>query len=191
MSRFVLQYQLTFEDYREAIGRVKPVSHGYRHMIPWLIGMAAVGALTALVTVLMPRVPEAKPSQSPGEMVVALLPRVGVFLVIWFFVARTLRGGVRRQWEEQTALHRPKSVEFPDDGIIVFDPAFRLDYHWTAVRECGETPHLFVLYTVDLAFQVLPKRSLGAEAYVEQFRAYVDARLGGRHLFPAAGGSQG
>jgi hypothetical protein len=184
-----LEYQLTFDDYREAIGRVKPVSHGNRRVRGWLVATIVIGALSVIVNVLTPRVPEARPFRS--GVVLEYLPWLVVFLVLWFFVRRSLRGGLREQWEEQTALHRPKVVDFREDGLTVYDPAVRLDYHWTAVRQCGETPHLFVLYTADSAFQILPKRALGTDANVEQFRAYVNARLGGRHLFPPPTGGAG
>ena len=168
-------YQLCFKDYDEAHGRIKRAGDSRHRFVMWLLA----GLFVLLTVVSFSLRPD--PSNQPHSLV-EFLPWFGIFVVVWIVIFRLLRSRVRREWEEQTVLHSPKNATFRDDGIAIVDAARQLNYHWTSVPRFAETRNLFILYTADDSFHIIPKRIFSTDEQVSQFRQYLEARIGGRHL---------
>jgi hypothetical protein len=183
MNPFTLQFQLGYDEYRAVVDAGRRSQHTRKRTKVLLVVAVCFAALSGVVTMLV-----APPSNATGSTqsnwLTNVAPWIVVFLIIWVFVFRIIRGGLRKQWEDLTLLHLPRAIEFRDDGITVHAPGMRLDYHWASVRDLAEATTVFVLHMADGTWQAIPKRAFAAPPYAEQFRAYVFARLGGRHLAP-------
>ena len=99
-----------------------------------------------------------------------LVPWTLIFLVIWFVVFRSLRGGLRAQFDAQPALHRPHVVEVYDDRIVFSDTVGRYEHSWDAFTHVRETPGNFLLFTSLYALHILPKRVFPDLAAANDFR---------------------
>ena len=65
------------------------------------------------------------------------------------------------------------TYEFFDDRVIVDTTQSRTETKWTAFPHILETPNLLLLYVSDLAFHILPKRTVAGEGECERFRAFL------------------
>ena len=107
---------------------------------------------------------EPPPGQEPGK----------------FSVFLAAVGNYKAMWEKQEHLHRPQSVEVREDGLVISDAVTRAENRWDAFTHVRETPNLFMLYSSDYAFYMLPKRAFAAEEELRQFREMVRRRVAER-----------
>jgi hypothetical protein len=89
--------------------------------------------------------------------------------ILWFGA----RARIRRGWRGQPSLHLGHAYEFYDDRVIVDNAQSRTETKWQAFPRVLETPNLLLLYVSDLAFHILPKRSLDEPDELERFRAFL------------------
>jgi hypothetical protein len=109
----------------------------------------------------------------PVRILLPILPWVVIFLVIWFFVFRSMRGGLRAQFEAQPALHRPQVAEVYDDRIVFSDSVGRYEHAWDAFTHVRETPGTFLLFTSQYALNILPKRVFPGREAIDAFRELI------------------
>jgi hypothetical protein len=119
------------------------------------------------------------------DAVVRVLPIVvivGVGAIILWYGAR---GRIRRAWRGQPSLHLGHTFEFFDDRVLVDTTQSRTETKWTAFPRVLETPNLLLLYVSDVAFHILPKRSLAGAGELERFRGFLVNRVEGKtQAFP-------
>ena len=71
-----------------------------------------------------------------------------------------------------------------DESVVISDAATRAEHRWNAFSHVFETSNLFLLYTSDHAFHMVPKRAFGSEEDVRSFREVVRRTIADR---PAPG----
>jgi len=110
---------------------------------------------------------------------------LGVFAAIWFAIAFRLylpgtnKAG-RLQILSQTQTDIPTTFSITDDGVRVAQEGNRQSYEWGTLTRFNESGGLFIL-DFDMSTVVLPKRSLGGLAQIEELRKLL------LHKAPAAG----
>ena len=89
-------------------------------------------------------------------------------------------GNYKVMWESQPQLHRPQSVEVREDGVVIADAVTRAENRWDAFSHVIETANLFLLYTSDYAFHMVPKRAFASEKELRSFRELVRRHIAER-----------
>jgi preprotein translocase subunit YajC len=143
--------------------------------------LVIVGAGCALLFVWFIR-QERDANPGGGQVTDFLLPFVPwvlIFLFIWFFVFRALRGS-RRMWEGQAHLRHEKSLDADEAGVAMVDGVSRSEYRWDAFQSVRETPNLFVLYLSDFSMMMVPKRAFDAPASIDEFRELLRRQVADR-----------
>ena len=109
-------------------------------------------------------------------------PLVGAAMTAlpWFFIffgfmtfVRRAGVGVKRMWDGQPQLQRPKRIEIAEPGVVVIDGVSRSEQLWEAFTHARETPNLFLLYFSEYSFQMIPKRCFATTADADAFRELV------------------
>jgi hypothetical protein len=68
---------------------------------------------------------------------------------------------VRRQWETQPALARPKTAEITASGISLSDAFVKSESIWHGFEKWQETKSLFLIFTGAGNYLMIPKRAFG------------------------------
>jgi preprotein translocase subunit YajC len=127
---------------------------------------------------------DAQDSPEQGNLVsdflLPFVPWLLIFLFVWFFVFRQLRGGRRRMWDSQKQLHQAQAMDVTDDGVTIVNSMTRLQQTWDAFEAVRETPNLFMLYTSSYSFHMVPKRAFASGMEIDAFRWVVRLRIAGR-----------
>jgi hypothetical protein len=91
----------------------------------------------------------------------------------WPAAILALARNYQHGWESQPQLHRPQSMEVEEETVVISDAATRAEHRWDAFSHVLETSNLFLLYTSDHAFHMVPKRAFASEQDVRSFRELV------------------
>lgn len=109
------------------------------------------------------------PAADDGSFM-TLLPWLVIFLAIWLFFFRFLRGAIQRNWDAQPHLRRPATMELTPHGLRFDNGVAVLDYRWECFLKWREGDTLFLLYPSDIGFLTVPKRAMPDAATVDAFR---------------------
>jgi hypothetical protein len=146
-------------------------SYTRRRALAWSFALGAI--VLALVLVLLDN--GAPPDRGAADSSLGLVLKMAPwFLVVAALLAIARSGlGVRRLWEGQAHLQRPKRLEVSDDGVVLSDAVSRSEQRWPAFSHAVETPNLFLLYLSNFSFQMVPKRGFASAAEADEFREIV------------------
>ena len=81
--------------------------------------------------------------------------------------------GVRRLWDGQPHLQRPKRVEIDVTGFVISDAVSRLEHRWPSFSHARETKNLFLLYVSNYAFHMVPTRAFATDEEADGCRELV------------------
>ncbi|MFI7007372.1 YcxB family protein [Streptomyces sp. NPDC050145] len=160
----LLEYQLTRDDVRQALGARAKVSKSERRMRV-LFPVAAVMAALALGIAL-----------AKGETPDASMIGVGVALVA--MLARPAL--MAQQFTKVLGRHGVSRAVVDADGVSVSNAGGSSQLKWDAMPRYVETGDTFVLLSADknaACFTVLPKRSTTEPGGVEGLRALLDRHV--------------
>jgi hypothetical protein len=117
-------------------------------------------------------------SLSMGDFLPAIVPWVGMFLLLVVVTKFAGERQLRKTWDAQPSLHRPQTVELSDDGVMFADPLSRQECRWSYFPGFKETANLFVLYVSPFSFRIVPKRAFAAPGELDRFRGYLLNHVG-------------
>jgi hypothetical protein len=142
-----------------------------RRAVAW--SFAAVAIVAAILLVILDGT--APPDQRVGDSSLGLVLKIAPwFLAVSAVLAVARSGlGVRRLWEGQQHLQRPKRLEVSEEGIVLSDAVSRSELRWPAFSHAVETPNLLLLYLSNFSFQMVPKRAFASAAEADDFREIV------------------
>ena len=115
------------------------------------------------------------PDQPRTERLVGLLlpilPYGALMLFLWlFFYRRVLRKAYVAQ---QAKMERPVTTTITADRVTFDDVLTTLSYRWPAFVRCVESADLFLLYTTEVTFFMIPKRAFASAGDMDRFRQWV------------------
>jgi len=171
-----IEFTLTLDDYREA--NVAVIRTKLKVRFSWLMRDAMFflsGSIGVVMGLQGINVAIRWHTTHAGLWWNALLVAVGVYLVISAFIGRSR--AVRRAWNAQPVLQLRRRVDFGDDMVVLDDTQTRTEYKWSAFVRYVESAKLFTLLPSEMHLLIIPKRSLGAEAQVVEFRRLLDERV--------------
>jgi hypothetical protein len=90
---------------------------------------------------------------------------------------------LRRQWETQPALARPKTAEVTAHGITITDAFVKSESVWPGFEKCEETKHLFLLFTGTGPYFMIPKRAFGSTEELDAMRTLLNLIKSPRSAF--------
>ena len=153
-----------------------PTGAAGRSALSWVI------IITCIAGWLVVTVINAFSANADGASAPARSPLVGAAMTAlpWFFIffgfitfVRRAGVGVKRMWEGQPQLQRPKRIEIAEPGVVVSDAVSRTEELWAAFTHARETRNLFLLYFSEYSFQMIPKRAFATTADADGFRELV------------------
>ncbi len=144
----------------DVVGRTKPWRVSWGGVVVGVLAIDVVGDLIL---------------QSGGggleSFLWAMVPWLVVMLVLWLFVFRRL---VRRAYAaQQSKLERPVTTTITADRVTFDDVLTTLSYRWPAFVRCVESADLFLLYTTEVTFFIIPKRAFASAEDMHGFRQRV------------------
>jgi hypothetical protein len=172
---------------KRAYGFVTPPPRlsGLGAVLPMLLG-AAVFTVSLLATAYTPPgpPPQDQPPMSPGRaLAVIFLPMLPIASMVVCSIVMVLRlnaRNIRRAFELQAHLHRPKTIEVSPESLTVSGEGVREDYAWHAFIGWNETAHLFLLFTSYVTFHIVPKRAFASRDAYDEFEMIVRNKVGER-----------
>ncbi len=141
---------------------------------------------------LPPRAPATAPGASPvAERWVSVVPWILIFVVLWYFFFRTMRGQVRHAWKANANdLQQPGTIEITPDYLRVCTPDTTTEHKWRGLRRLTEGPTIFAIYTSATTAHIIPKRAFASPADVDAFRLLAQSLIieptGGFPVLPSA-----
>ena len=101
-------------------------------------------------------------------VLVPLIPWLVLFASVWVILFTAARVQMpRRMWERNPALQLRQRLDANDDRLIIDNVQSRIEMKWAAVRSFLETPNLFMLYTAEYLFHMVPKRAFAGQGEAE------------------------
>ena len=97
-----------------------------------------------------------------------------LFLPFWAFFPHLL---AFFQWRGNRALQGPMALTITDEGLAVRSQHSTVTHSWSAFVKYRETPNLFLLHSSSQVAVIVPKRALGDDADVQQFRQHLAASV--------------
>ncbi len=97
---------------------------------------------------------------------------VAMLFLWWFVWRRVMRKAYAAQ---QSKLERAVTTTITAERVTVDDVLTTLSYRWPAFARCVETADLFLLYTTEVSFFIVPKRAFASTGDVDGFRQLVGA----------------
>jgi hypothetical protein len=171
-----IQFTLTFDDYREANGAVIR-SRKNR----WLARFGVISLLLLIALLLVVIVVVTIANRQTGQSVWPELKQEWPFLALaayLMFVALTSpRRALRRGWRAQPNLQLGRRIEVGETSLVIDDSQTRMEFKWNAFLRHVESPNLFVLLPNEMMLVMIPKRALGGDAQVAEFRRLLDERV--------------
>ena len=160
-----LEYQLTIEDYREALNAYPKTEFHWTFagLASLVIGIRLLRLATG----------------TPLKMIAYGLGQDVVFLVILYVVGRLfLQVTNLRQWKTQPTLFQPQTIDASDDQLLIKTPYSESTNQWPLYTHFQETRNLFVIYQAKTVFSLVPKRSFGSSDQVSEFRQLLQQKIG-------------
>lgn len=181
-----LEFELTFEEYREAqrahfFAAIKP-----RSKSKWRFFAAfAVIFVTIFVTLQNRKTAEPAPEQTTQEqgteaggnslksLWVPLLPYLGYLLVFIVTVIVLLRILIRRNWRNERLIKGVLRLDLSDEKFRIASKLTTTELVWAAFIRWEETVHLFVLYMSENRIEIVPKRPFATSDDLDAFRRFL------------------
>jgi hypothetical protein len=171
-----------------------------RRMLLILLPMTVIVLLSASLgwaLTMLPRRPPGLPSivaapagtGLPIDWYGTLLPHVPWVLVAVLFAwlaARGSRSQLRKAWEGQPALVRPKLYDLSVYGVSVDEQVTHRHYQWPAFVRWLETKTLLILCPSEMTFEILPKRFFASPEELDAARALMKGQIRDAEKTPAA-----
>jgi len=178
-----LRFQYTLEDYSQAMSyHAKDQKELDQGQWPAMIATCTL-SFAFLVPLLMLMIfhgSETRQNRSVHDLAVGWVCGIGFCFLLGFglnvFKQRML---VRKLWEGQSHLHDPHTVTITDDGITVRQASRRSEYMWATFQKYRSTPELFLLYTSEYQYVMIPRRSFETPADLAGFQMQCEDYLGG------------
>ena len=160
-----LEYQLTIDDYREAL-------HAYpKTEFRWTFAILA----SLVIAIRLLRLA----TGTPLKMIAYGLAQDVVFLVILYVLGLLfLQFTNLRQWKTQPMLFQPQTINASEDGLLMQTPYSESTNQWLLYTHFQETRNLFVVYQAKTVFSLVPKRAFGNSEQVNQFRHLLQRKIG-------------
>jgi len=187
--RIVAEYQFTLEEYKEGVQYLrKALTKRSRRWNRYWIGWFVLCIVAIVFFLFVNLKPSARPqpiippqggvgSDGPLDMVLPILPWLAVFAFVWFFVFYRMRGTIRRNWDNEPALHRVRTVEIDDMGVTFQDQVSQNRRVWAGFVKYVESPNLFLLFPTNYTADLIPKRALGGEKEIQEVREVLAANV--------------
>jgi hypothetical protein len=163
-----LDIQSELADLRGAI-LVTP-SFWARNFVRWILGLVIIGGVFWMQ----------QPDRLSGqEKISAILPSVALFAAALVAMAFfRFFNGVGQIWKNNPALRRARQIQIDETCLRDIDIHSTTIYDWPTMSRLRETRLLFVLFTTQSEFLVLPKRCFAEAGQVNEFRALARRLLG-------------
>jgi hypothetical protein len=115
---------------------------------------------------------------SLSDLLVPLLPWVGLFLFIWLVAFRFLRGNIGKiMWTRHSLLQQPQKMEIDDDGLRINTPRAESLYRWNAFNGWSESKNLIILYIPSISRISIPKRAVADPLTLNEIRQTLDRHI--------------
>jgi hypothetical protein len=176
-----LEFQYAYEDLKEArqahADRTKKRSKPTRRfsLLGWVLFL---GLAVMLFFVLKGNVHSKqrapRPPMSAWELYeqFKVLVWLGGFGVLWAAVYVWAKWALRRQFEREPTWHAAQRLDVTPEGVTHASATARTQYSWDAFRAFGESANLFLMYTGEAFFVVVPKRAFRDQADADAFREF-------------------
>jgi hypothetical protein len=185
----IVQYEYTLEDLNEA-GRAhaKAMGKGFeanRSRLPrQLFWVASIGLAVVFFMLMQRNTPIQgtppiipPPNQSPYlRILVLIIPGLLMVGYIWFLL-RSRSEAARRVWDNEPSLQLRRTLDADRSRVIIDNGQTRIERKWNSFRRFIESPNLFLLYTSDYAFDIVPKRAFASPAQVDEFRRLLEQQI--------------
>ena len=185
----IVGFEYTIDDLQEALTAHRKASSRTKstRIFPRWAGWALFGGLAVLLllmqfrpTTVQPTPPiVAPPNQSAIQNVLLpIVPWLLIFVCIWLFVFFwNRRWAASHVWRSQPSLQLRRTLDADPSRLIIDDGQTRVEKKWNSVRTFVETANLFLLYTADHAFDMVPKRAFASPAQVDEFRTLLEQQV--------------
>ncbi len=143
-----------------------------RQRMIWLLVAAFAFFASSPFVAYFTRPPQAPAAPFPVNALV--YPAVGLLALAWLFGVVPILA-VRRM--NPAARDREQVFTFSDDGAEVLGAGGEAKFPWSAWVKYRETRNFFMLYPSKKAVHVLPKRALGSEQDLVDFRNLLKQKI--------------
>ncbi len=168
----IIEFEYTIDDLQEALTahRRTFAKTGGTRVVPRWLGWSVFGGLAVLLILIQFR-PTAQPTPP-------VLPWILIFACIWLFTFFwNRRFAAKYIWRSQPSFQLRRTLDADPSRLIIDDAQRRTEKKWTSIRQFVETANLFLLYTGEHAFDMVPKRAFASPAKVDEFRALLEQEV--------------
>ena len=189
-NTITIQCEYTMADIHEGIRRAQ--RRNVRSFWPFWLVLAAICSTLIGWTFLSSPPASAPATTQPAnlfsDVLVPLLPWMGVFVAIIIASRLGRRHVAARQFKRFGPLQRPRTFQLSTGGVTVTEPLSSHHYQWQAFPRWEETKNLFTLYVSEYGIEIIPKRAVGSETTIDQLRnmlrSSIDPAKTARQAFP-------
>jgi len=161
---FEVEFSFTFEEWREGV--LEATRKERRTRFIWAF-IGSAGLIAGAFAPLLDEKPIYQTQLTIGLLLLAL--------TVFNLIEGELR--IRRDWR-RTVRDDLLTMRFAPDRWIIDDTGERTEIPWHAVSHFTETARLFLIHQRSGRVRIIPKRILGDDARVGEFRAFLLDRIG-------------
>ncbi len=162
-----VKFTMTRAEYAAALRTVL-----LRRRIIWVMIAAFAFFTSAPFVTYFTRAPQAP--AAPFPMNALMYPAVGLLALAWLFGVVPILA-VRRM--NPASRDREQVFKFSEEGAEVVTAAAEAKFPWTAWVKYQETGRFFLLYPSRQIVHILPKRALGSEQELIDFRNLLKQKI--------------
>jgi hypothetical protein len=109
----------------------------------------------------------------------ALLMSIGVGLsIVGISRSWSVRRSLAKLWLDHPIYRETKRYSFADNGFTSESYSGCSTMRWHAFSHWAETPHLFLIYFGPVISYYIPKRCVGSDVQLQEFRAFLQIAIG-------------
>jgi hypothetical protein len=163
-----IEFTNTFEDYKTAMKAHRGEWEKWKQRL--LVALLAIIGVTYAYETF---------SSKPKPDGTVLLSLIVIFSTLCAVLYSSAHQELRRRWSGQPTQHVQQQWDISETGIKTDNGVSSSEMKWAAFRRHLDRPTLFMLYTSEFYFHIVPKRAFAGEAQVEEFRELLR-----RHIQP-------